>query len=294
MYAGKTVEELFKSMSKNMTYKSKPTQNEIIVICDDLITKKITEEICKAKFYSIFTDEASDYGNIEQQSIVIRFVDKQCKIREEFLDFVPCKKCLLGEFVATIIKEFLCELNLPISDCRGQGYDGAGNMGGRLSVAAKIQEANRKALCVHCNFNLCITACCKEQLVRNMMDHVCVATEFFSFSPKHFNLSVKTIEEMLSFVNHKCLINVCKTRWVARIDGLSVSIEIFPTIFKCLQISRDNIGSKWNKKSVQKASPLYLATVSFSFIVLVVVSRCLLVTCSQFSYRHWSSYRKGL
>ena len=70
MCAGKTVEELFKSTSKNMTYKSKTTQNKIIDICGDLITKKITE-ICKAKFYSILADEASDCGNIEQLSIVI-------------------------------------------------------------------------------------------------------------------------------------------------------------------------------------------------------------------------------
>ena len=121
-------------------------------------------------------------------------MDKQSKIIEEFLGFVPCKEGLSGEAVATTIKEFLPELNLPIGDCRGQGYDGAGNMGGRLSVAAKIQEAKKKAVYVHCNFHLCVTACCKEQLVQNMMDHVCIATEFFSFSPKRFNLLVKTID----------------------------------------------------------------------------------------------------
>ena len=81
--------------------------------------------------------------------------------------------------------------------------------------------------------------------------------------------------------NHKRLINVCKTRWVARIDGLSVFIEVFPAIVKCFQIIRDNVGDKWNSESVRKAGPLYLATVSFSFIVaLVVVLRCLQVTRS--------------
>jgi hypothetical protein len=60
MCAGKILEELFKSTSKNMTYKSKTTQNEIIDICGDLITKKITDEIREAKFYSILADEASD------------------------------------------------------------------------------------------------------------------------------------------------------------------------------------------------------------------------------------------
>ena len=283
MCAGKTVEELFKSTPKNMSYKSKTTQNEIIDICSDLITKKITDEIREARFYSILADEAADCGNVEQLIVVFRFADKQCQIREEFLGFVPCKKGLTGDAVATTIKEFLHDLNLPIDDCRGQGYDGAGNMAGRLSgVAAKIQETNEKALYVHCNshrLNLCLAACCKEQLVRNMMEHVRVATEFFNISPKRFELLVKTIEELLPSANHKRLINVCKTRWVARVDGLSVFIEVFPAIVRCFEIIRDNVGDKWNPESVRKAGPLYLATVSFSFIVaLVVVSRCLQVT----------------
>ena len=211
MCAGKTVDELFKSTPKNMSYKSKTTQNEIIDICGDLITKKITDEIREARFYSILADEAADCGNVEQLSVVFRFVYRQCRIREEFLGFVPCK-----EFDATTIKEFLRDLNLPVDDCRGQGYDGAGNMAGRLSgVAAKIQETNEKALYVHCNshrLSLCVAACCKEQLVRNMMEHVRVATEFFNFSPKRFELLVKTIEQLLPSANHKRLINVCKTR----------------------------------------------------------------------------------
>ncbi|XP_028419093.1 52 kDa repressor of the inhibitor of the protein kinase-like, partial [Dendronephthya gigantea] len=283
MCAGKTLEELFKSTPKNMTYKSKTTQNEIIDICGDMITKKLTDEIREARFYSILADEASDCSNIEQLSIVIRFVDKQCQIREEFLGFVPCKKGVSGEAVAATIEEFLRDQNLPIDDCRGQGYDGAGNMAGRLSgVAARIQETNKKALYVHCNshrLNLCVATCCKEQLVRNMMEHVRVASEFFNFSPKRFDLLVKTIHEMLPTANHKRLINVCKTRWVARIDGLCVFIEVFPAIIRCLEIIRDNVGDNWNPDSVRKAVSLYSATVSFPFIVaLVVVSKCLLVT----------------
>ncbi|XP_028413710.1 52 kDa repressor of the inhibitor of the protein kinase-like [Dendronephthya gigantea] len=263
MCAGKTLEELFKSTPKNMTYKSKTTQNEIIDICGDMITKKLTDEIREARFYSILADEASDCSNIEQLSIVIRFVDKQCQIREEFLGFVPCKKGVSGEAVAATIEEFLRDQNLPIDDCRGQGYDGAGNMAGRLSgVAARIQETNKKALYVHCNshrLNLCVATCCKEQL--------------------RFDLLVKTIHEMLPTANHKRLINVCKTRWVARIDGLCVFIEVFPAIIRCLEIIRDNVGDNWNPDSVRKAVSLYSATVSFPFIVaLVVVSKCLLVT----------------
>lgn len=125
-------------------------------------------------------------------------MDETHRIREQFLGFLQCNRGLSGDAIATTIKDFLRDQNLPIDDCRGQGYDGAGNMAGRLSgAAARIQEINKKALYVHCNshiLNLCVATSCKEQLVRDMMDHVRVASEFFNFSPKRFELLVKTIK----------------------------------------------------------------------------------------------------
>ncbi|XP_028416928.1 uncharacterized protein LOC114541141 [Dendronephthya gigantea] len=114
------------------------------------------------------SDEVNCGNFIEILKYGAMCADKQCQIREEFLGFVPCKKGVSGEAVAATIEEFLRDQNLPIDDCRGQGYDGAGNMAGRLSgVAARIQETNKKALYVHCNshrLNLCVATCCKEQL----------------------------------------------------------------------------------------------------------------------------------
>ena len=272
-----------KSTPKNITYKSKTTQNEIIDICGDLLTKKITNEIRKAKLFSVLADEAADCGNVEQLSLVIRFVDETHCISEQFLGFLPCKRGLSGDAIATTIKDFLRDQNLEIDNCRGQGYDGAGNMAGRLSgAAARIQENYKKALYVHCNshiLDLCVATCCKEQLVSNMMEHVHVTSEFFNFSPKRFNLLVKTIEEICPTSSHKRLINVYRTRWVARIDGLSVFIEVFPAIVKCLETIRDNADDSWNVESRRKASYLHIGTISFPFTVtLIVVSRCLEVT----------------
>ena len=175
--------------------------------------------------------------------MVVRFVDKTHCIREQFLGFVPCARGLSGEVIANTVTEFLRDQGLPIEDCRGQGYDGAGNMAGKLSgAAARIQAANQKALYVHCSshiLNLCVATCCKEQLVSNMMEHVRVVSEFFNFSPKRFALLVAMIEKILPTSSHKRLINVCQTRWVARIDGLSIFIEVFQAIVKCFQIIRD-------------------------------------------------------
>ena len=112
-----------------------------------------------------------------------------------------------------------------------------------------------------------------------MVEHVRVVSEFFNFSPKRFELLVKTIKEMLPDANHKRLINVCKTRWVARIDSLDVFIEVFTAIVRCFEIIKGNVDNTWNTDSVKKAFYLFHATVSFSFIApLVFVSRCLEVT----------------
>lgn len=188
-------EDFLHSNPRNATYRSKTTQNQLIDICGELVTREIVAEVKEAKFFSVFADEATDCANIEQMSLVVRFVDKTFSIREEFLEFVPCKLGLSGEAVAQTILNTLHELDLPIDDCRGQGYDGAGNMAGQLSgAAARITARQEKAIYVHCNshiLNLCVATCCKERLIRNMMDHVRVASEFFLFSPKRFALLQK-------------------------------------------------------------------------------------------------------
>ena len=76
--------------------------------------------------------------------------------------------------------------------------------------------------------------------------------------------------------HHRNLIDVCKTRWVAWLDGLGVFIEVFPAIVRCFEEIKDNVEVHWNDESTQKASSLYYGTTAFQFItILVIVSGCL-------------------
>ena len=43
----------------------------------------LLNDIKEARFFSILADEVTDCRNMEQPSIAIRFVDKNCQIREE-------------------------------------------------------------------------------------------------------------------------------------------------------------------------------------------------------------------
>ena len=66
---------------RNATYRSKTTKNDIIAICGELITEQIVNEVKEAKFFAILADEATDCSNVEQMSLVIRYVDRNCSIR---------------------------------------------------------------------------------------------------------------------------------------------------------------------------------------------------------------------
>ena len=122
------------------------------------------------------------------------------------------------------------ELNLKLEDCRGQCFDGAGNMADKFSgLSTRVLEDNPIALYTHCSshrLNLCVAASCQIQSVRNMMDHLTSISSFFSKSPNRHRLLEEMVKKICPECKHTKLVDVCRTRWVLRIDGLERLIEM--------------------------------------------------------------------
>ena len=75
---------------------------------------------------------------------------KKEKNIETFLTFVALTS-LSGEDLADVILKVLKDHDLDINKLRGQGYDGASNMSGKLQVVqAKIKEKQPYAEYTHC------------------------------------------------------------------------------------------------------------------------------------------------
>jgi len=71
-------------------------------------------------------------------------------LREEFLGFIGMND-VSAESVATEILARISELELDITNCVGQGYDGASTMSGHVSgVHVRIREQAPFAVYVHC------------------------------------------------------------------------------------------------------------------------------------------------
>ena len=89
-------------------------------------------------------------GNKENLSLVLRYVDSSKNIREEFVGYRLCGDETTGNAIRVLIINLVRDLGLTMDNCRGQSYDGAGNMAGRyVGASTLIQHQFPKAIYVH-------------------------------------------------------------------------------------------------------------------------------------------------
>ena len=114
-------------------YTSKTTQNELLHASAEVITEKITDEIRRARFFSIIGDETRDVSRVEQLSLCFRYVHPEDHtVKERFLGFTDCPQLDASALATQIIGEVM-KLGLNIKECVAQCYDGASVMSGRLA-----------------------------------------------------------------------------------------------------------------------------------------------------------------
>lgn len=79
---------------------------------------------------------------ITKRNFVIRFVDANKDIREEFLEFKDLERTT-GAAVSAVLLATLEALNIPIKDC--YGYDGAASMSSeRVGVRTAFSPTHQK------------------------------------------------------------------------------------------------------------------------------------------------------
>ena len=166
----------------------------MISCCGKFITELVVRKIKENQFFSILADEASDCSNQEQLSLVIRYVDGDCVIREEFLGFLYCGLGLSGKALAETVLD-----GLNFRNCSGQGYDGAAAFSGHINgLSANICKINSKAIYTYCHshcLNLVIGASCNIQCVRNVFDQIKEISYFFKFSEHQQKILINSIKE---------------------------------------------------------------------------------------------------
>ena len=156
-------------------------------ILGDQILAQVLEKVKKANFFTLLADEARDSSNWEQMTVVLRYVDSNDRIREDFMGFIKCESTT-GLALYEKLQQQLADWGLDYHNMRGQGYDGAGNMAGTVrGVKIRFLNKNNKALYFYCAshcLSLCIVKACNLPHVKTMMGNLRELSLFFSNSSK--------------------------------------------------------------------------------------------------------------
>lgn len=124
--------------------------NEILELMSKEVIRNIVTEIKSAQYFTLIVNETSDISRLEQVSISFRIVSQDLTIKEIFIEFYETANTS-AETLFAIILDVLARFNLDISELRGQCFDGASNVSGRISgLQARIREVEPRAVYVHC------------------------------------------------------------------------------------------------------------------------------------------------
>ena len=141
-----------------------------------------------------------------------------------------CEKT--GAEIATLIVNTLKEFEIPLSDCRGQGYDNAANMSGKYNGTQKrILDLNSLCLFSPCSchsLNLCgadSAASCPHAIT--FFGMVGAIYNLFSCSPKRWSILQENIGSSLhglSGTRWSALVNSVRP-FAAHLPGIRLALE---------------------------------------------------------------------
>ncbi|XP_060855512.1 zinc finger MYM-type protein 1-like [Metopolophium dirhodum] len=255
---------------KNIShYLGKDIQNEMIDLLAQSIKSRIVTMVSEEKYYSIILDCTPDISHSELMTVIIRFVsieDSKVTIREHFLGFISVE-ISTGENLCDVLLSILRELNISLSNMRGQGYDNGANMKGVHSgVQRHIRNINPRAFFVPCSahsLNLVVNDAAKSSKE---------AVGFFHIIQKVFNFfSASTIrwQILLKHVKELTLKPLNQTRWESRIDALKPFRYYIGEIYDALFETSENINVDPMVK--HEAECLCNLIKTFKFICSVVI-----------------------
>ena len=276
-----TLRDHLEKAPRNAMYTSPDIQNQVIDILGDHVQQKILSKVRAAQFFTVMADEVTDCSNKEQLSLVIRYVSPDDhQIREDLVDFIECDTGTSGRALAEKITTFFDAHGLNGANLRGQAYDGAGNMSGKTNGAAAIITSKYpQALYLHCSshcLNLAVVKSLDVTSVRNMIGVVNRVSTFFFAHPKRQSKLEEAIQNTQPESKVHKLKDLCRTRWVERIDAIDRFSDLHPSIVSCFESIASEGSTKWTPDSLTDANTLLLAISTTDFIsALVIANKCL-------------------
>ena len=228
---------------KTNKYTSHHIQDELLTAMALNLLQKIAVNLTDARFFCIMCDECTDAANREQLVVCIRWVDYDLEAHEELIGFYKLDN-IEANTIVSAIKDVLQRLNLPMSKCRGQCYDGASTMKGpRSGVAKQLLDEEPRAIYTHCYGNLLNLAIgdtvkgCK--IKKDSLDLIFEVSKLVKFSPKR-DVHFEKLKNELAPDSPGFRV-LCPTRWTVRAASFKSVIDNYVVLQKLWEESIDQV-----------------------------------------------------
>ncbi|KAM3301359.1 hypothetical protein P3S67_015861 [Capsicum chacoense] len=96
-------------------------QKNIVNVCEKETLKVIIEDL-NGDYFEMLLDDSKDISHKEQMALVLRYVDKNGKVVERFIDLVHVSNtsaCSLKKEIYSLLSDH----SISPSKIRGKGYD---------------------------------------------------------------------------------------------------------------------------------------------------------------------------
>jgi hypothetical protein len=183
-------------------------------------------------------DETTDVATHEQVVVVFRWVDSHLESHEDFVGMYVTDLITSNALVA-LIKDVLLRMNLKLENCRGQCYDGASNMRGRINgVATQVLNEEPRAIYTHC-YGHALNLACQDTVrsVKVVKDATFEISKLLKYSSKR-NAAFKKIKDEIAPAEPGFR-TLCPTRWTVRADSLGSVIANYAVLQTSLDTFTD-------------------------------------------------------
>ena len=251
-----------------ITFLSRSTVTSLVQVMRNLIQERIANDVRAAGIYSIEMDSTQDITSQDQCSIVIRYTSKG-EVHERLLSIVKANGSS-GEALFNLLKSSLDRLQLNISNCVGDSFDGAANMSGEYKgVQARISEVASNHIHVWCyahTLNLVLGDVTSLNVSSvSLFGLLNKAAVFFRESHKRMNAWENTLQSNIGTSRMKKLNTIGTTRWWAKSNAIrkifgsfdddeAASKGLFSDVVVMLSVIRDS--ASFNQTTRDQANDL--------------------------------------
>lgn len=217
----------------NTSYLSSTVCDELICLMGEKVKRRIAAELQHAKYFSIITDSTPDMSHTDQLTFIFRCVSDEGEIVERFIGFEPIYSHTGASLADTVVK-MTKDLQVDLSNCRGQSYDNASNMSGKYNgLQAHLKKINPLIHYVPCaahSLNLVG--------VNSLEDSCPAARKFFDLLQSVYVFCAKSTHRWDKVFHETNVTRTLKplsnTRWSCRTDSTKALRENYTAIREAL------------------------------------------------------------